>query len=115
MIRRPPRSTLFPYTTLFRSVTGDGNTVLGCHIGVDASGTVAMGNRSNIIVNSGNRNRIGNLDIGGGNRMSAGEKSGGRASLPDGRAAKNIVGKYSGTASTGTTVAGDTGEAHPPG
>src|SRR2546423_11886682 len=23
MIRRPPRSTLFPYTTLFRSVTGD--------------------------------------------------------------------------------------------
>src|SRR2546422_3754700 len=23
MIRRPPRSTLFPYTTLFRSVVGD--------------------------------------------------------------------------------------------
>src|SRR3712207_8328698 len=23
MIRRPPRSTLFPYTTLFRSVAGD--------------------------------------------------------------------------------------------
>src|SRR3712207_8085367 len=23
MIRRPPRSTLFPYTTLFRSLTGD--------------------------------------------------------------------------------------------
>src|SRR5256885_6900277 len=23
MIRRPPRSTLFPYTTLFRSVCGD--------------------------------------------------------------------------------------------
>src|SRR3712207_8723840 len=23
MIRRPPRSTLFPYTTLFRSATGD--------------------------------------------------------------------------------------------
>src|SRR2546422_5256760 len=23
MIRRPPRSTLFPYTTLFRSYTGD--------------------------------------------------------------------------------------------
>src|SRR2546430_13669985 len=44
MIRRPPRSTLFPYTTLFRSVGG--NTILepeayltalsflpdGCHI-----------------------------------------------------------------------------------
>src|SRR5436190_9951416 len=24
MIRRPPRSTLFPYTTLFRSVSSDG-------------------------------------------------------------------------------------------
>src|SRR5256885_15980258 len=24
MIRRPPRSTLFPYTTLFRSIVGDG-------------------------------------------------------------------------------------------
>src|SRR5690349_24029149 len=24
MIRRPPRSTLFPYTTLFRSLTGHG-------------------------------------------------------------------------------------------
>src|SRR2546430_11018514 len=25
MIRRPPRSTLFPYTTLFRSIHGEGN------------------------------------------------------------------------------------------
>src|SRR5260370_10411759 len=34
MIRRPPRSTLFPYTTLFRSHTGAGlsNCLLGCHI-----------------------------------------------------------------------------------
>src|SRR5258707_3856100 len=28
MIRRPPRSTLFPYTTLFRSRTGDGGRTL---------------------------------------------------------------------------------------
>src|SRR3712207_7496470 len=27
MIRRPPRSTLFPYTTLFRSQTGDEGAV----------------------------------------------------------------------------------------
>src|SRR5690349_25151911 len=27
MIRRPPRSTLFPYTTLFRSVFGTGKNV----------------------------------------------------------------------------------------
>src|SRR2546425_13350176 len=32
MIRRPPRSTLFPYTTLFRSVCGDGP---GCRVGRD--------------------------------------------------------------------------------
>src|SRR2546430_11490113 len=38
MIRRPPRSTLFPYTTLFRSVTekqrrriGDFAEALACH------------------------------------------------------------------------------------
>src|SRR2546422_9877213 len=28
MIRRPPRSTLFPYTTLFRSVPNDQETVV---------------------------------------------------------------------------------------
>src|SRR2546428_3240084 len=27
MIRRPPRSTLFPYTTLFRSVQVDSNSI----------------------------------------------------------------------------------------
>src|SRR5262245_64924948 len=29
MIRRPPRSTLFPYTTLFRSLLVDGAEALG--------------------------------------------------------------------------------------
>src|SRR3712207_9560658 len=41
MIRRPPRSTLFPYTTLFRS--NPGVTPLGEHLDVrdvDARGTV---------------------------------------------------------------------------
>src|SRR5690349_24599028 len=33
MIRRPPRSTLFPYTTLFRS---HGRVQLHRHVGVDA-------------------------------------------------------------------------------
>src|SRR2546428_6951593 len=28
MIRRPPRSTLFPYTTLFRSLVGQGAALL---------------------------------------------------------------------------------------
>src|SRR5438552_13800937 len=35
MIRRPPRSTLFPYTTLFRSVRVDAD---GAHL-VDTCGT----------------------------------------------------------------------------
>src|SRR5256885_10948699 len=36
MIRRPPRSTLFPYTTLFRSVNGRAR-VMGCP-SIDKSG-----------------------------------------------------------------------------
>src|SRR5260370_10065022 len=34
MIRRPPRSTLFPYTTLFRSQVGDHGSVwqAGCRL-----------------------------------------------------------------------------------
>src|SRR3712207_9401236 len=35
MIRRPPRSTLCPYTTLFRSVGEPGGEVLGVHHGDD--------------------------------------------------------------------------------
>jgi len=33
MIRRPPRSTLFPYTTLFRSGNGGGNGDGRVHVG----------------------------------------------------------------------------------
>src|SRR3712207_8474675 len=42
MIRRPPRSTLFPYTTLFRSdtliaaPTGSGKTLAGFLVAIDA-------------------------------------------------------------------------------
>src|SRR3712207_8341629 len=46
MIRRPPRSTLFPYTTLFRSGDGGGRvadlvtelTGGGAHVSLDALG-----------------------------------------------------------------------------
>src|SRR2546430_11397294 len=31
MIRRPPRSTLFPYTTLFRSLLLHGHSLYGLH------------------------------------------------------------------------------------
>src|SRR2546427_4886363 len=37
MIRRPPRSTLFPYTTLFRSGVGGGE----CLVASDASAVLA--------------------------------------------------------------------------
>src|SRR5256885_9443727 len=45
MIRRPPRSTLFPYTTLFRSVVGQGHAVafLGLGQGLAGLGIHAQG------------------------------------------------------------------------
>src|SRR5690348_17696305 len=39
MIRRPPRSTLFPYTTLFRSVNGAGNVAIGDSAGTGVEGS----------------------------------------------------------------------------
>src|SRR3712207_8528695 len=39
MIRRPPRSTLFPYTTLFRSELGLADQAVA--VGVDADGLAA--------------------------------------------------------------------------
>src|SRR2546430_5312081 len=59
MIRRPPRSTLFPYTTLFRSVVGAGveatrslgvNTLRGvvdapAHLGEPRAGQLPLADR----------------------------------------------------------------------
>src|SRR5260370_29026191 len=50
MIRRPPRSTLFPYTTLFRSLIGGVQRILrrrrgGAHDTDRALGTVGTGAR----------------------------------------------------------------------
>src|SRR5687767_15421333 len=42
MIRRPPRSTLFPYTTLFRSPPGDGRR------GADAASHAPAGDRRGV-------------------------------------------------------------------
>src|SRR3990170_7838499 len=49
MIRRPPRSTLFPYTTLFRSPSGDGLCEYGSHRGYNRSG---RGDRKSTRLNS---------------------------------------------------------------
>src|SRR5437667_470029 len=43
MIRRPPRSTLFPYTTLFRSRPGHGGHLQEREVQRQASGVVALG------------------------------------------------------------------------
>src|SRR3712207_7487858 len=40
MIRRPPRSTLFPYTTLFRSSLPPGGEAEGDHPGADLADDV---------------------------------------------------------------------------
>src|SRR2546428_10099535 len=53
MIRRPPRSTLFPYTTLFRSSQGErpAGGVLGQRqdrIGVDAGDVVLGGKKEHV-------------------------------------------------------------------
>src|SRR5256885_3823557 len=52
MIRRPPRSTLFPYTTLFRSLFLEGCS--GCH-GAEAEGgrgpNLARGDRVRRLTN----------------------------------------------------------------
>src|SRR2546422_5099482 len=43
MIRRPPRSTLFPYTTLFRSDLGRGGDPLGDQALREREGAVTLG------------------------------------------------------------------------
>src|SRR5690242_20911767 len=46
MIRRPPRSTLFPYTTLFRSIVAPGFIDLHAHLrepGQESSETIETG------------------------------------------------------------------------
>src|SRR3712207_7008356 len=45
MIRRPPRSTLFPYTTLFRSAT---EAAVGAGVPAGAIGLVAGGGREEL-------------------------------------------------------------------
>src|SRR3989454_12096265 len=43
MIRRPPRSTLFPYTTLFRSVDVDGKRFAGADVAHGGGAVVVAG------------------------------------------------------------------------
>src|SRR5256885_16617200 len=49
MIRRPPRSTLFPYTTLFRSVLGFGTINAAIAVGVVSVASFARLVRSEVV------------------------------------------------------------------
>src|SRR3712207_9104669 len=55
MIRRPPRSTLFPYTTLFRSdrAARDVVALIGMRLGVGIAGLVNLLNPSVVVVGGG--------------------------------------------------------------
>src|SRR3712207_8423770 len=48
MIRRPPRSTLFPYTTLFRSLRAQS----GGHLNTTASNVIADGTSGDVVVST---------------------------------------------------------------
>ena len=78
MIRRPPRSTLFPYTTLFRSLVDSGMTPLEVISAAtktnaeilgqaDQLGTIEAGKLADLIVIDGNPladiNALGYVDI----------------------------------------------------
>src|SRR5256885_3064044 len=87
MIRRPPRSTLFPYTTLFRSLVG---TQIGEAYGVGGLGLVGSGKggggTGEGTIGLGNLGTIGKGG-GGGNGSGYGRGAGGlggrRAHAPD--------------------------------
>src|SRR5258707_11363152 len=46
MIRRPPRSTLFPYTTLFRSRAPD----VGAVLGIEVASCIPIASRSHVLL-----------------------------------------------------------------
>src|SRR5256885_2527192 len=50
MIRRPPRSTLFPYTTLFRSALAMASRTPARLLGLASSGRVAAGADADLVV-----------------------------------------------------------------
>src|SRR5437867_9505639 len=55
IMRRPPRSTLFPYTTLFRSCTGGVLALLVTHINFSVSAAMGFIDRKSTRLNSSHR------------------------------------------------------------
>src|SRR6266508_5488042 len=61
MIRRPPRSTLFPYTTLFRSRSPRAGPGLGCAVPARGRAPGAAGRRAGGVRNPAGKSRRGDL------------------------------------------------------
>src|SRR5256885_5691095 len=61
MIRRPPRSTLFPYTTLFRSSSATNHNGGAIHFGPDGKLYVAVGENANAANSQTLSNRLGKV------------------------------------------------------
>src|SRR3712207_3693521 len=59
MIRRPPRSTLFPYTTLFRSFAGEEGAVLEAAVAL----AKACASEIDLALQTGEHPRMGSLDV----------------------------------------------------
>src|SRR3712207_3214655 len=59
MIRRPPRSTLFPYTTLFRSFAGEEAAVLEAAVALAR----ACASEIDLASQTGEHPRMGSLDV----------------------------------------------------
>src|SRR2546428_9400559 len=64
MIRRPPRSTLFPYTTLFRSGAGEGLADRGGAAADRGGGAEAAAAAGRDPVRGGERRQLGSEDVG---------------------------------------------------
>src|SRR5947208_9623243 len=62
MIRRPPRSTLFPYTTLFRSIRLGPGTLYGSLDRLERAGMVEESNARPAAKNDDERRRYNRLD-----------------------------------------------------
>src|SRR5258708_37931503 len=89
MIRRPPRSTLFPYTTLFRSIVSGNNVALVDTNAIDLGASTVPGNLS--VTAGGAITDSGTLAITGTTTLAAG--SGNNITLDSG--ANNFIGAVS--------------------
>src|SRR5688572_31087091 len=69
MIRRPPRSTLFPYTTLFRSDQGR-----GLPVGQREEDEVGLGERGGVGGHEGRRRELRQLGVQLGDRATGGDR-----------------------------------------